>query len=214
MEKIELCDRVWEQVKGLEMELSSQCASSRLFDSPFAFDSVILRSERQRSELLHLCHLSSSSSHHNRLELLYRASRDGFAADRFHAKCDNRARTLTLIKTTNGCVFGGYTEAIWNKHSAYKRDDKAYLFSLVNKSRQPIRMPIKNAEYAIYCDEEYGPTFGCGHNIHVSSNSNVNMESYSSLGHSYAFSLATHRSSFLAGSFNFRTTEIEVFQLN
>ena len=32
--------------------------------------------------------------------------------------------------------------------------------------------------YAIYCNSNYGPTFGRGHDIHVSDNSDQNMGSY------------------------------------
>ncbi len=40
--------------------------------------------------------------------LLYRASRDGFGAAQYHAKCDDITNTLTIIKTTEGYIFGAY----------------------------------------------------------------------------------------------------------
>ena len=62
--------------------------------------------------------------------LLYRASRNGFTNAAFHAKCDGRARTITIIKTRDNYVFGGYTEASWDSTSGYKTDTTAYIFSL------------------------------------------------------------------------------------
>ena len=48
--------------------------------------------------------------------LLYRASRDGWAASNFHSCCDNKAPTVTVIKSGN-YIFGGYTEQPWDGRS-------------------------------------------------------------------------------------------------
>jgi len=45
-------------------------------------------------------------------KLLYRASRDGWAASNFHSCCDNKGPTVTVIKSGN-YIFGGYTEQEW-----------------------------------------------------------------------------------------------------
>ena len=44
--------------------------------------------------------------------LLFRASRDGFAASVFHCKCDNKGPTVTLVKS-GANIFGGFTEKPW-----------------------------------------------------------------------------------------------------
>jgi hypothetical protein len=41
-----------------------------------------------------------------KLTLLFRATKDGFSASSFHAKCDNKGATLTVIKSGSN-VFGG-----------------------------------------------------------------------------------------------------------
>ena len=46
-------------------------------------------------------------------KLLYRATRDGNDTQIFHKKCDNIMGTLSIIKTTKGMRFGGYTEKKW-----------------------------------------------------------------------------------------------------
>ena len=48
-----------------------------------------------------------------RWRLLFRASRDGFAAESFHSKCDKKGPTLTVVRS-GSFIFGGFTEAAWS----------------------------------------------------------------------------------------------------
>ena len=50
---------------------------------------------------------------HKIKENLWRGSRDGFGADQFHERCDEMGKTLTVVKTERGSVFGGYTDISW-----------------------------------------------------------------------------------------------------
>ena len=63
--------------------------------------------------------------------LLYRASRDGWAAGDFHAVCDNRAPTLTVVKSGD-YTFGGYTEQFWA--------GKFFLLCVLNASARCLRI--------------------------------------------------------------------------
>ena len=47
-------------------------------------------------------------------ENLWRGSRDGFKADDFHLRCNDKGKTLTVVKTTRGTVLGGYTDISWS----------------------------------------------------------------------------------------------------
>ena len=190
------------------------CGHLEHVHSSSMIESSILTSSKAKKELVALCKF-----YRRKFELVYRATRDGFAAANFHAKCDNRARTLVVAKTTLGFVFGGYTEVPWDSSNGYKIDPKAFIFSLVNPSNVPLLIPIKAAgTNGIYGSSSYGPAFGGGHDIKISDNSNANSSSYSNLGHGYDFKLyasgSNEAKSFLAGSYNFQTTDIEVFQLN
>ena len=42
------------------------------------------------------------------LELIYRASRDGWESNIFHQKCDNKGPTIVLVRSELGKIFGGY----------------------------------------------------------------------------------------------------------
>ncbi|CAJ1403501.1 unnamed protein product [Effrenium voratum] len=50
------------------------------------------------------------------LNLLYRASRDGFAARSFHEKRDGRGPALIVARSQGGFVFGGFTETPWDSN--------------------------------------------------------------------------------------------------
>ncbi len=46
-------------------------------------------------------------------KLIYRASEHDYTAKSFHEYCDNKGPTLIVIKSTNDCIFGGYTSRDW-----------------------------------------------------------------------------------------------------
>jgi hypothetical protein len=173
-------------------------------------DSTILDKQNKQAINL-LCKLSSVKQ----WKLQYRATRDGFSAQNFHTKCDTAANTLTIIKSTNGNIFGGFTEKAWNSTSGYYDDQKAFLFSLVNKENKPFKVMCRIGGSAIYCNPSYGPTFGGGFDIHIASDSKSNTTSYSNFGHTYKhadYQYGTDKAkSILAGSYNFKTLEVEVF---
>ena len=79
-----------------------------------------------------------------------------------------------------------------------------------------MKFDCKSPQYAILCQSGYGPSFGP--DIIIRNNSNTIQSSYSNFYHSYKndqlnLKYKTEEAkSFLAGSFNFQTTEIEVFQ--
>ena len=58
----------------------------------------------------------------------------------------------------------------------------------------------------------FGPTFGGGHDIHICNNANTIMNSYSHLGNSYQHPQPNQGYSYLAGSYNFQLSEIEVYE--
>ena len=172
----------------------------------------LILTEKQPLELVKLCDFHSK----DKFKLLYRASEDGFESKDFHTKCDGHANTLTILKA-NGFIFGAFTTAAWNNFSWWLSDPNAFLFSLTNKENKPCKMKIdpKQSSNAIYCSSEYGPIFGHS-DIFISSNSNINNWCQSNLGLVYKHPLYQHGSieakSFLAGSYFFQLSEIEVYE--
>ena len=145
-------------------------------------------------------------------KLVYQATKDGFEPAIFHSKCDQFTGTLSVIKTQNSNIFGGYTSADWSGVQ-YKSDSTAFLFSLVNSYNVSVKMNIIQEKYAINCYPLYSVVFGGGHDLFCSSYYNIYK---SNLGHSYQLpNFLTYGSneaqSFLAGSPSFQPVEIEVY---
>lgn len=167
------------------------------------------------NELINLCQFSRNHV----WSLIYQASQHGFSARNFHEYCNNKPNTLVIIKTTQGYVFGGYTKVTWNSeyhnsNNYYKSDPNSFIFSLKNKEKNPIKLITVNGQ--IFCNPSYGPTFGNGHDIYICKYSNTNSSSYSKCDNSYKHpnyinGSSSPTQSFLADSYNFQVSEIEVY---
>ena len=186
------------------------------FNSSFAFKDSFILTQNERISLTQILNFTKEM----KLILTYRASRDGFGSSDFHSKCDYISNTVTIIKTTSNSVFGGFTSAPWTSSTEYTGtyDPNAFLFSLRqlgNTNKQ--RLNITSPNYAILINYSYGPSFGAGYDLYVSDNSNQNENSYSNLGGSYKLPNKINRGtlaqSYLAGSYHWKTTEIEVYQV-
>jgi hypothetical protein len=70
------------------------------------------------------------------IRLLYRGSEDGFSAEAFHRCCDGQRGTLTVVRDTDGNVFGGFAVPAWERpfFSQAKADAslRSFLFTLKN----------------------------------------------------------------------------------
>lgn len=153
--------------------------------------------------------------------LLYRATEHGFSAKDFHSKCDDHCNTLSIIKTTDGYVFGGYASLDWkpsceqgeNGHlitsAIEKKDPAAFLFSFVNK--RALKYSFANEK--IYCHPKYGPAFGLyGRELCLADNSENKMKGSSYLSNTQCFPKEIQATStFFAGSNEFKIDEVEVF---
>ena len=150
-----------------------------------------------------------------KLELLYRASRDGWQCQDFHSRCDNKGATVTVIKCTGGFVFGGYADVSWRSTDSYTHSTQAFLFSLHSPSGVgPVKLPLVKNQYAIYSAPNYGPTFGAGHDLHVANCANGNTSSATNLGNAYQLPPGQSAQTFFTGSHNFQAAEVEVYQVH
>jgi hypothetical protein len=150
--------------------------------------------------------------------LLYRGSRDGFESSAFHRLCDGHPMTLTIILSDNGSIFGGYTPVAWHNSGSYTVDNtlKSFLFTLKNPNNIGARIfPLKEDQKGSAIDgASYGPSFGIGHNLHVSDQCNNNTRSYTGgFGQTYANDTGLPGETVFTGGPHFRVREIEVFEL-
>jgi hypothetical protein len=161
-----------------------------------------------------------------RFSLLWRGSRDGFAASDFHNRCDGHTNTLTVILDTNNNIFGGFTPVAWEsrqwngkdgKQSNCRKSDptrKSFLFTLRNPHNvSSRRFPLKYEESdgAIYCVDVCGPHF---YDIGVSKNCHANMASFtSSFGSVYTNDTGVDGGLFFTNSRSFKVKEVEIFEI-
>jgi hypothetical protein len=92
--------------------------------------------------------------------LLYRASERNFSVADFHKLCDEIPHTLTVIETEYDKVIGGYTPLPWNsskKHWAADKSMNSFIFSMDLREKYSLNL----AQFAIACNPEKGPIFGC-----------------------------------------------------
>ena len=150
-----------------------------------------------------------------KLELLYRASRDGWQAQDFHSRCDGKGATITVIKSSGGFVFGGYADVPWHSQNNDTQSLQAFLFSLHSPSGVgPVKLPlVQNHQHAMYCGASYGPSFGHGRDMHVADGANGNTNSHTNLGRTYQLPTGQSAKSFFTGAHRFQAAEVEVYQV-
>lgn len=164
--------------------------------------------------------LTPAVGSHPQWLLCFRACTHGWAASTFHSRCDGKRNTVTIIKVGQ-YVFGGYTDIPWESSGGYGYTSKAFIFSLRNtRGLKPFKSMVKQPRYAIYKQSSYGPTFGSSHNIHIASNANIGLESYTKFNRYSSGSYSSipgsswSRSNILTGSQNFQIADWEVFYVD
>ena len=140
-------------------------------------------------------------------QLCYQKTRDGASSSTFHALCNGKGPTISIMKVTNGRVFGGYNANSWASVNNYVYNTANWLFSLTGGTKHPVG---SYPQYATYDTSSYGPTFGGGHDLHLDSGMN---SGYTNIPHSYQCS-GSCNSSYFAGQYSgWQTTEVEVYYL-
>lgn len=148
-------------------------------------------------------------------KLAYQATRDGFDTNKFHSLCDKFSESIIVIKAESGNIFGAYSAETW-AGSGYSNNPKTFLFSVQNSINQPQVLKSKGQSNETYRYSSYGPTFGSGHDLYICSNSNTTNSSYTNNPYSFngPQNFTGTANTFLAGSYNFKTKEIEVYGLD
>ena len=112
------------------------------------------------------------------LDLLYWGSQDGWKISDYHAKCDDKGATITVIRSSDGFIFGGFADKSCTSSGGYCESDKAFLFSLKSPSDEvkSTNMPINQSKcsYTMHHNSSYGPIFGGFHGFCIYSDANNN----------------------------------------
>ena len=135
---------------------------------PFKMDSAIISNKNELFFIYNSLRIYYYNSN-IKLELLYRASRDGDNGKRFHELCDKKRGLLILIKTDKYIKFGGFTDA---EFISYQNPEKKaagkngygninFLFQINKRKVYNLKQSEENKKYAaIFCRSDVGPCFG------------------------------------------------------
>ena len=144
--------------------------------------------------------------------LIYIGTQDGFDAAVFHNRANNQGPTMTIIRSTGGCIFGGYASQAWTSAGNYTNAANSFLFLLTNANGSPpTKFLYNNNGNGLYNNASFGPTFGGGVDLYIANSCNIN-NCQCNLGTSYPNSLNLGANTF-TGSNTFLVAEIEVFKL-
>ncbi|CDW72679.1 tldc domain-containing protein [Stylonychia lemnae] len=157
--------------------------------------------------------------------LLYKGTIDGFKAKHFHQKCDNKGPTISFILSEHGQVFGGYSSVSWTSpiSPAKFKDSDAFLFSL---SKNTLHVQYKNFDNAVCHNKDQMMIFGVRqtlmyneyNDICITDDCNNQNSSFCDIGCTYLPPKGLQykeqlTKDYLAGTFNFKVIEIEVYQV-
>ena len=151
--------------------------------------------------------------------ICWRATRDGWSSLTFHARCDGKAPTLTIVevvKNSRRLIFGGYATKQWDEvPGSTSAAPGSFVYSLRNNDDlPPFKSPLKDeaAVNAMCRHNSWGPSFGCGStDIYITNNANLG-GSHSFLGNAYVLHFG-QTNTLLAGSNGFTPSEVEVLYL-
>lgn len=147
-------------------------------------------------------------------ELLYRASCNGMTAADFHKKCDDQGPTITIVKSVNGCIFGGFASTSWGKDGKGHKAPGSFLFTLKNlQGIPPTRFPLKDRmdNNAVFHYDKCGAAFGKGSDFIMYSPFDANSKSHTDFV-TYQ-DLSGKGFAVLSGERNFVAREVEVFKV-
>ncbi|CAJ1384734.1 unnamed protein product [Effrenium voratum] len=146
--------------------------------------------------------------------LCYRKSTHGGTGSTWHSQCNNKGKTISIIKLSTGRVIGGMTSIPWKgANSRYWSSSygKGALFSLTNSFLHT----VKNTNYVTYDRADYGPCFGGGHDFVIYNT----WGGYCNIGHSYncrvgSYAKSDCRNDFCGNYNSWSVQELETYYLN
>jgi hypothetical protein len=107
------------------------------------------------------------------IQLIYKASIDGFNSNIYHQRCDNKQPTMTIVKLNNGKMIGGFTEFSWitdnNVEQNWSEFGKGFLYNFTDNiylERKGTRNTLRNWPS--------GPVFGSGFDMKIDLNNLTN----------------------------------------
>ena len=98
---------------------------------------------------------SKTMNEKSKMELIYKATQNGFGPNHFHRNCDRKENLLVLIKANN-FVFGGFSTEMWDCRECFVKSEHTFIFSLSNPQNRPSTFKCIKPEYSIFDHPFYG----------------------------------------------------------
>ena len=122
---------------------------------------------------------------------------------------------MVIVRSTTGHTFGAYASAPWasGDGSSYTNTAGCFLFLVENPHNDaPTCFDCTDTTQAMYCDPNYGPTFGGGHDFCIFEGGD-GARSYTNFSYSYADTLGRGNATF-TGARDFTSEDYEVWAVN
>jgi len=179
-----------------------------IFENDIFSDSLILKTDS-------ISYFKNWLSNIQTSRLLYRGSQHGWNNRSFHNNVDGNNQTITIIKTVDGFIFGGFTGIDWGLgNKGWVSDTNSFLFTIKNPYNiSPIKITSNPnyIHYAIFLNQSYGPTFGGGHDLYV------NLDNKTGYINVWGYTQGIPRNDLYYGKSGgtlFNIDEIEIYGLN
>ena len=117
---------------------------------------------------------------------------------------------MVIVRSTTGHTFGAYASAPWTSVNVYINIGGCFLFLVENPHNDaPTCFDCTSTTHAMYCNSNYGPTFGSGHDIVIFEGGDAG-QSRTTFPQSYADTLGRGNATF-TGAQNFTPEDYEVW---
>ena len=171
---------------------------------------------------------------------IYKATRDGFSVKNIHLCCDEKGETVTVMRTTTGYLFGGYTDVSWSSDdreqwktgflsssvswssdnsNSWKTSSLSFVFAFTSSGlgNRPLKLNLSGVNNcnAVNHGSSLALWFGNSGAMGVLDRSPSGLQGHSNFnsGHTYQFPPDVTDNFWLAGEEKFQLLEIEVFAL-
>ena len=115
-------DNCWNETKLKDLQIGSFLSENLAITYQNNLSAIL--TNEQMKQLMVLINFSQDV----KWKLIYRASVHGFGSVSFHSKCDGIRNTLTIIKSNDFNVFGGFCFAEWSSKNSYQTDQNGKIY--------------------------------------------------------------------------------------
>ena len=220
--KDELIDKLIEENKQLKLRLNNLEKRFDSLEEKFnnlknkkaenIYKNDIIYSDIINNEDKKILNIWFNSNNDKTIKLLYKASIDGDNYNDFYRLCENKGPTITIVLTTEGLKFGGYTSISWSNpnnegnNTKYYEDKNAFIFSLDKKKKY---YPKANDKYQVCMYSDRGPSFGGGNDLSLHNKCLHNNNSYNRCPETYQ----TKKYELNGGNEYFTVQDYEVYSI-